>query len=103
MYDPYDDLVKMTNKKTMIHKIKSIPIVHDKVPPKSGKSRKTTTFSYKIDDVREENSKEQGTPNHRPSDSRIYMLNIDLTFRNNFSSNPRSNSIFDKKSSKSKQ
>lgn len=102
MYDPYEELVKMTNKKTMIHKIKSIPIVHDKVPPKSGKSRKTT-YSYRIDDIKEENSKEPGTPNHRPSDSRNEFVYLDLTFRNNFSSNPRSNSNFDKKSFKSKQ
>jgi hypothetical protein len=56
MYDPYEELVKMTKKKNMIHKIKSIPIVNDKNPPKSGKSRKTT--AYRIDDIREENSKE---------------------------------------------
>ena len=68
MYDPYEDLVKMTNKRSMIHKIKSIPTIHDKVIPKS---RKPTTH-YQISDVKDENSKNE-TPNQKPKSSRKYQ------------------------------
>ena len=81
MYDPYDDLVSMNNKKKMIHKIKSIPTVHDKIVPKSGKSRKITTFSNKLDEIKEENPIHV-SPELKPTDSS----------RNNASVRSKSNS-----------
>jgi len=40
MYDPYEVLVQLQKKKTMINKIKSIPILHDKFATR-GKSGNT--------------------------------------------------------------
>lgn len=38
LYDPYDVLVQLQQKKNMINKIKSIPILHDRFAATRGKS-----------------------------------------------------------------